>query len=358
MKRSQIWLLALLVPFTIGVLFTSCDKDDDDDCPVVDYTTLDQSISSAQTTHDAAVEGTNPGEYLVGSKTALASAITLATTVRNTECVTQAQLDAAKVALDAAVVTFGQQLITDVAPGALVAHWLFNGDGMDASGNGHDGVASAGHPAFGAGMPELAADRFGNANYCYKFVDGGNFVVPQDNAFIPNEMTISLWVNLYETWAHSYIISNDIWNTWKFQIQDANKPFLTAHFLKDDGTGEEGWIDKDSNGGVLENDTWTHVVVSYTGGKMVFYLDGVKVQEWEDFPSGNLIAPNPDVDLCIGQALPTDVYTDIEGDPYQWQEWLGHFKGYMDDFRFYNVLLTDAQVQTLYNYEKDNAITE
>lgn len=358
MRKTQIWLLALLVPFAIGVLFTGCDKDDEEECPTVDLTQIDQAITDAQEMHDAAVEGSNPGEYLEGSKASLQDAIDLAKSVRDTECVTQQQLDAAVVALENAMTAFEGQLVTDVAPGALVAHWLFNGDGADASGNGHDGTASAGHPEWGGGMPELATDRHGNADYCYRFVDGGNFVVPQDPAFTPAEMTISVWMNLYETWAHSYVISNDIWNTWKYQVQDANKPFFTAHIMKDDGTGEDAYIDKDSNAGVLELDTWYNVVLTYTSGKMIFYINGEKIQEWDDFPTGAFMEPNPDVDLCIGQALPTDVYTDIEGDPYEWKEWLGYFKGYLDDMRFYNVVLTDAQIQTLYNYEKDNTITE
>jgi hypothetical protein len=232
---------------------------------------------------------------------------------------------------------------------------LFNGDGNDASGNGHNGVAHAGHPNWGAGLPELATDRHGNANYCYKFVGGGNFVVPNSPDFLPTEITISVWMNLYETWPHSYFFSNDIWNTFKFQVQDANKPFFTAHFNKTDGSGE-GWIDHDSGAGILDLDNWHQVVVTYTGAKMTFYIDGAKVQEWTDFPAGTLIAPHDGVDICIGQALPTDVYTDIPDDPYQFQEWLGYFKGYLDDMRFYNVLLTDAQVTTLYNYEKDNTV--
>ena len=347
----------LLIPLSMGIVLSGCKDDEDEPCPSVNYTALDQEIDDAQALHDGATEGTDPGEYLPGSKATLQTSIDLATDVRNTTCVTQAALDNAVVALEASVAAFEDSKITDVAPGALVAHWLFNGDGTDASGNGHDGTAEAGHVNHGGGMPELATDRHGNADYCYKFVDGGNFVVPNGPAFIPGELTISVWMNLYDTWAHSYFISNDIWNTWKFQVQDANKPFFTAHFNKDDGTGE-GWIDHDSDTEVLELDTWHHVVVTYTGGKMTFYIDGDKAKEWDEFPPGTLIDPNPAVDLCIGQALPTDIYTDIPDDPYEWHEWLGHFKGYMDDMRFYNVLLTDAQVQTLYQYELDNTITE
>jgi len=352
MKGKTILMWAMMIPLAMAIAFTGCKDDDGEDCPTVNYAQIDQAIADAQTIHDNAVEGTDPGEYLAGSKAALQDAIDLATQVRNTNCVTQEQLDNAVVALDAAIVEFEDNLITDVNPAALMAHWLFNGDATDASGNGHDGTASAGHANWGAGMPELAVDRFGNADYCYKFVDGGNFVVPSSTDFIPNELTISVWMKLYETWAHSYFISNDIWHSWKFQVQDANKPFFTAHFDKNDGTGE-GWIDHDSNTGELDLDTWHHVVVTYTGGKMTFYIDGDNVMAWEDFAAGTLIAPHDGVDLCIGQALPTAAF---ELPDHEWSDGKGYFKGYLDDMRFYNAILTDAQVQTLYNYEKDNVV--
>jgi len=356
-KQFNYWSIALIFMLSIGITITGCKDDEPEPCPTVDYTAIDAAIASAQALYDGAVEGTLPGEYLAGSKAALQTAITNATAVKNTACVTQSQLDAAVVSLNAAVATFNDQKITDVAPGALVAHWLFNGNGADASGNGHDGTASAGNVNWGGGMPELATDRHGNPNYCYKFVDGGNFVVANGPAFTPTEISITVWMNLYETWAHSYFFSNDIWNTYKFQVQDANKPFFTTHFNKSDGTGE-GWVDHDSGNGTLELNQWYQVVVTYKPGMMTFYINGEKVQTWDDFPAGTLVPPNPAVNICIGQALPTANYSTVPGDPYEWQEWLGYFKGYLDDMRFYNVVLTDAQVTSLYNYEKDNTITE
>ncbi len=343
---------ALIIPLSAALLISGCKKDEEEECPEVNYTELDAKIAEAQALHDAAVEGTNPGEYLPGAKADLQTAIDLAQAVRDKDCVTQTELDNAVVALNEAIVEFEDQKVTDVAPDALVAHWKFNGDATDASGNGHDGTVSAGHPEWGGGMPALAEDRHGNADYCYMFQDGGNIVVPNSPDFTPTDLTISVWMNLYDTWAHNYFISNDIWHTWKFQVQDANKPFFTAH-ITDDATGDEAYIDKDSNTGILELDTWYHVVMTYTKGKIVFYIDGVKVQEWDDFPSGDFIAPHDGIDLCIGQALATD---DFDDDLHKWEEWLGFFKGYLDDMRIYNTVLTDAQVTSLHEYEANTTI--
>jgi hypothetical protein len=321
-------------------------------CPVVDYTEIDQSIANAQQIHDNAVEGYEPGEYPPGSKAELQQAIDNAQSVRDKQCVSQDELNTATSMLVNATEEFESEKIPDLSKN-LVAHWLFNGNGNDASGNGHDGTASAGHANWGGGMPELATDRHGNDDYCYKFVDGGNFVVPNSPAFIPAEITISVWMKLYGSWAHNYIISNDIWHSWKYQLQDANKPFFTAHIMKDDGTGEEAWIDKDSNFGILDFDKWYHVVLTYTSGKMIFYINGEEVQEWDDFPTGTFIEPHAGIDICIGQALPTD---DYDNGDHEWQEWLGYFKGWMDDMRFYNVILTDIQVKALYDYENVTTI--
>lgn len=357
MKRSIIFMWVLLIPLSLGMVLSGCNDEDDDngepDCPTVNYAVIDATINEAQQLHDNAEEGTQPGQYLQGSKAELQNAIDLAQQVRDKDCVTQNELDNAVVALEQSMEEFMDNLITDVAPNALVAHWLFNGDATDASGNGHDGTVSAGHPEWGAGMPVLAEDRHGNADYCYMFQDGGNIVVPNSPDFIPNSMSISVWMNLYETWAHNYFFSNDIWHTWKYQVQDANKPFFTAHIVLDDGSADSAYVDKDSNAGVLELDQWYQVVMSYEPGKMVFYINGEKIQEWDDFPSGNFIPPHDGIDLCIGQALPTD---DFDDDMHQWAEWLGFFKGYLDDMRFYNVVLTDAQVKSLYDYENANTI--
>ncbi|MCD4725751.1 MAG: hypothetical protein K8R63_13015 [Bacteroidales bacterium] len=353
MKKMKYLMWFLIVPLLAGMILTDCKKSDDDPPPpaAVDFAVLDTLIVEAQVLHDGATEGTAIGDYEAGSKAELQTAIDLATAVRNTAGVTQAQVDAAVISLQAAIDTFESKKITEIAPENLVANWLFNGDATDASGNGHDGTLELGHENWGGGSVISVEDRLGNADYAYMFVDGGNIVVPQDPSLNPPELTIVTWINLYETWAHSYFISNDIWNCWKFQVQDANKPFFTRKILKDDGSGENAWIDKDANTGILENGVWTHIAMTFQSGEMTFYINGAEVMFWDDFPTGTPVDPNPLVDICIGQALPTSVYG-MEG--YEWQEWLGYLKGSLDDLKMYNIVLTGTQVNQIYTWEKDN----
>ncbi len=347
-------MLALLIPLTIGIAFSGC-KEDEDPCTPGDKTALGQAITDAQQVHDDAVEGTNPGEYLDGSKAELQTAIDFAQVVYDGQCPTQAQLDSAEAALAAALEAFEAKKITDVNPAALVAHWLFNGDGLDASGNGHDGTAEAGYSKWGGGTPALAEDRHGNADYCYFFQKGANFVVSQSTALNPPDMSISLWMKVDTLWPHGYFLSNDIWHAWKFQVPEHFKPFFTRHIDLDDGSGE-AHINEDSGFPLdWEPAKWQHLAITYTKGKLVFYVDGNLVRE-ADIAEGAPLEPHSGIDFCIGQGLPTAAYD--SDDDHQWAEWIGYFKGWMDDIRIYNEVLTTAQVKSLYDYEKDNAITE
>jgi hypothetical protein len=48
------------------------------------------------------------------------------------------------------------------------------------------------------------------------------------------------------------------------------------------------------------------------------------------------------------------VFSDVPGDPYEWKEWLGYLKGYLDDMKIYNIVLTETQINQIYTWEKDN----
>jgi hypothetical protein len=354
MRKTQFWLFAILFTLMLGVIYSGCKKDEET-CTPGDATELNATINEAQQLHDNAVEGTNPGEYTAGSKAQLQAAIDLAKGVRDSECPSQTQLNNANTALEAAMVAFEAQKITDVNPNALVAHWLFNGDAVDASGNGHDGTASEGYSRWGKGMPALAEDRHGNADYCYFFQKGANFVVSQSPSLNPDDLSISVWMKVDTLWPHGYFLSNDIWHSWKFQVPEHFKPFFTRFISLDDGSGD-AHINEDSNFPLdWDPAKWQHVAITYTKGKLIFYVDGNPVRE-VDVAAGAKHDPHAGIDFCIGQALPSASFTEIQDDPHQWKEWLGYFKGWLDDIRIYNEVLTPAQVKSLYDYEKDNAI--
>ncbi len=243
---------------------------------------------------------------------------------------------------------------TGFSPEGLVAHWLFNGDADDATGNGNDGTPMAGHPWFGGGAPpQLTADRFGNANYCYHFDQGCNIEVPYKTSLNPNTMTISLWINMEEQPNNDYIIAMNRWNGWKLNIQDQNFLFYTVKALNN---GDTIYYDRDSNPQAIAADTWTHVAITYTDGFINFYVNGILVQDWDNIPGTAIKVDN--INLTIGSDLPTGVYTTDDEDFYFYVGWGGYFKGDMDDVRLYNILLTPAEVDSIYSYEKDHVVEE
>ena len=58
------------------------------------------------------------------------------------------------------------------------------------------------------------------------------------------------------------------------------------------------------------------------------------------------------VNLTIGQDLPTSKYTTAsDKDPF-YLNYGGYFKGDMDEVRFYNTVLSSTQITSIYNAEK------
>ncbi len=347
MKKFLSWaFVALFIP----TLIVGCSDDDDD--VVVDpanLTELNATIEAAQVLHDNAVEGTEPLQYEVGSKEVFQAAIDQAIAVRDMTGVSQTAVDNANISLEQAVGVFESKLITNIAPEALVGHWTFNGNADDITGNGNNGTAMTGHEYWGAGIPALTADRFGNTDYCYYLNQGANIQVPYSTALNPTSMTISLWIKMEEQDNNDYMVSMNRWNGYKLNLQTENFLFFTVK--ADEGGEEPVYYDRDSNPAYISADEWTHVTVSFTPGEMKFYVNGELVKTWDNTPGTPVSADN--IDLTFGSDLPTGVYSTDEASPY-YVNWGGFFKGAMDDVRFYNIQLTDAQVMSIYSFEKEN----
>ncbi|MCR2806295.1 endo-1,4-beta-xylanase [Paenibacillus soyae] len=81
---------------------------------VIDKAGLNALIAEAQSAHDQAVEGKLVGQYPVGSKATLQSAIDAAAAVANNPKATQAQIDAAATQLNAALLAFQSSVIVKI----------------------------------------------------------------------------------------------------------------------------------------------------------------------------------------------------------------------------------------------------
>src|SRR4030043_1881844 len=132
------------------------------------------------------------------------------------------------------------------------------------------------------------------------------------------------------------------WDCYKVNLQEANKVFFTTKVPNPDVPGEFVWDDRDHAADVgLSAGQWYHLAVSFGGGHIKFYIDGVLVKDWDNVPNANIVDISADPhNLVFGQAKPTSEYAD-ETDP-------DFFKGKMDDIRIYNRVLNDDEVVALF----------
>lgn len=299
-----------------------------------DQTKITATIAAATTLYTNSVEGKRPGNYSVGARTDLKTAIDLATATKASTKYSQQEVDNATANLNRAIAFFNSRLIQDVSADNLIAKWEFTGNANDVSGHGHNGTLMTGYindVTDGATLPKLVADRYNAANNAYDFQNGANIEVPYTIDLNPKEFTISLWVKRHETNPDNYMFSLNTYNGFKFQLQGANFLFFTFK-------GDNGYHDVDSNPGVVPADVWTFISVSYVNGTMKFYVNDKLVKTAA--VTGTPVTLGSPVNLVIGQSLPKS----MKGQSY--------FKGSMDDIRFYNRALSDAEVLSIYTIEQ------
>lgn len=341
--------MAALFSLSLGLILGACSKKDS--APPLVLTSLQVALDSAQLYYNSTIEGSKPGEYVVGSRTALKAVIDAAKAVLTSTASTQADITNAAAQVQAALVTYKANYIKEIAAANLIGFWKFNGNTNDSSGNGNNGVAKAGHAYYGAGVLALTADRFGRAGMAYHFDQGANVEIPYTAALNPQQMSISLWSkksSVVRTLnADTYtLFAMNRWNGYKLQYQSANKIFYTVKGVA--GT-DTAFYDRDDVTAVLDNDVWYHVIVTFKAGEMNFYINGDLVKSWTDTPNPPITLAGP-INITIGQDLPTDKYLTVDGD-YQ-VAWGGFFTGDIDDVMFYNIVLTAPQVQSIYTNQK------
>jgi hypothetical protein len=339
----------ILLCLLTGCFLFSCKKDDNKPSTYnTDKSALNALIDSATNIYNTSVEGKKAGQYSPGSRSVLDSTIQLATAVSQSNVYTQQEVDNATGNLRRAILKFSTYLIQDVSPEFLIAQWLFNGNAIDSSGHEHDGTLKAGWVGSSAAtampgttLPQPVADRYGQQGMAYDFNNAAYVEVPYSKDLNPSSFTLTLWVKRHGTNSNNYIFSLNRWNGFKFQLQSANYPFLTVHT-------SAGYADVDA-GVAVPDETWTQLGASYTNGTMKFYINGglVKTQSI----SGALVTLNDPVPISIGNELPKETYSLT--DPSSEYAFYGanYFIGSIDDIRFYNTVLSDAEVQSIYTME-------
>ncbi len=344
-------LLTMLVLSSVLVL-SSCKKDEGID--EGDKTALNALIVEADALSASATSTDYPQAAIDTYKTALANVKTAAATP-----LTQTQIDNLKVQLSEAMQTLKSKAYGFIDEALyLNAGWHFEeGTGTTAT-----AFSTVKHVAtFKAGNSViLGADakspvwvnglKGGKAIY---YTGGAHLEVPYTNAFLPANLTISVWVKPDELYENNYIISQNYWNGYKLQTQGGGKPFFT--YKKVDG----GIIDADNEtDNSIKAGQWNHIVVSVNGTtkELKMYVNGTLTKTWTE--ASKNIGPltqtltSPDPQPFIIGCVATDA--ELAANFMEWttKDNLGYFKGAIDELKIYNIALADGQVSKLYNDEK------
>ncbi|MGE5394943.1 MAG: LamG-like jellyroll fold domain-containing protein [Candidatus Saccharibacteria bacterium] len=349
--------LMLLVIVSTTMIMSSC-KDDNTTSNGADKTALNALIVTADKLATDAKDSDYPQTAIDTYKSSLQTIKSTAGTN-----LTQVQVNNLVTQLQQTMDTFKSKAygFIDEAT-ALIAGWHFDeGTGTTAtafSTTKHVATFKKGNAAIlgNNAMDPTWVDGVKGGKAVY-LNNGAHLEVPYTTAFLPSNLTISVWVKPTELYENNYIISQNFWNGYKLQTQGGGKPFFT--YKKADG----GIIDADNEtDNSIKANQWNHIVVTLDGTakKLIFYVNGVLTKTWDETTKGigpmttSLTKPDPQPFL-IG-AVATD--EEIANDPdTKWMDWtnatnLGFFKGAIDELKLYNIALTEGQVSKLYADEK------
>jgi hypothetical protein len=355
MKNLMKWKSLLLMLFVgTAVIMSSCNDDDDDNGIVEgDKTELNAQIAKAEALLNSATTADYPQEAIDAFKSTLETVKTAAS-----KPLTQAEINNLVVQLTQAQETFEAAAYDAIPATSLLIGLSFNeGSGTQLTAEGKNLIAklTAGPPEiFGTNtnLPSFVDGIDGKAMY---FSRGSHLEISDYNSsdFLGNQLSIAAWVKPDSTRPGNYIISYNYWKSWKFQIQELNKPFFTVSTTAG-GTDADNQLDFSA-----PNGSWTHVAISLnlTTGILNMYVNGVNTMQWTSETKENLtgtITPYATVLPIMIGACTTYEEAKAAWD-WSWSEtpnaW-DHFVGAMDELKVYNIALTDGQVSKLYNDEK------
>lgn len=345
-------LVLMLIVSSVMVL-GSCKDDEGDPIVQGDKTALNALIVEADALATAATTSEYPETAIDAFKATLATVKTTAATP-----LTQVQINNLVTQLTAAMTTFESQAYGFIDEDLyLNAGWHFDeGSGTTAtafSSVKHVGTFKTGNAGvFGANAMSPSWVDGVNGGKAIYLNNGAHLEVPYTTAFLPANITISVWIKPLELYENNYIVSQNYWNGYKLQTQGGGKPFFT--YKKVDGDIVDADNETDNS---IKAGQWNHIVVSVNGttNELKFYVNATLTKTWtvdtKDIGplTQTLTAPDPQP-FIIGC-----VATDAELASWSWTETpstLGYFKGAIDELKIYNIALADGQVSRLYTDEK------
>lgn len=220
----------------------------------------------------------------------------------------------------------------------LVAFYPFNGNANDESGN-------ANNPTFIGSGVTLTTDRFGSADKAYYF-DGNTdsyIRIPADN-FPTTDRTISFWFYAEQLDNHPTPLSygGDVCNNSVLMIINKGD-YLNSYTVLSHCAAN--FISAPYSSPPINN--WYYLTMTISGVTQKIFINGVLQETANTFSVPTFVTGKSAI---FGAILYTDGNT-VYDEPTA-----GEFQGKLDDFRFYDHALSDAQVLQLYNNESSGLV--
>lgn len=225
--------------------------------------------------------------------------------------------------------------VVDAPTDGLILYYDFDGDVLDRSGNGNNGVAS--------GAIHDPEGKFGGAYYfdgIDDFIEVGD-ITDLDGA---SAMSISVW--------HKFP-SPEGFDDDEYTIVSKRGAFIDGGFsflydpvqnrfesYLDEGGRRSGEFQYSRSLGV-EDDTWYHIVLSFNGTHTLMYSNGFET----DTDFGPQTTPF--------SILANDVILEVGGDPSDSSAYL---KGHLDELRIYDRALSPDEILQIYSLGIESSV--
>lgn len=219
----------------------------------------------------------------------------------------------------------------------LVASYLFeNGSLNDGIGVNHATVSATG--------VMNTEDRFGNANSA-KLFDGdvnSHITLGMASVLKPSVGTVSLWVNINGISSEGF---GKVWNPIFLTQNACSKWEVNSLWISMDEMNYVAFSNSascDDKSTLLSNEpptfgTWQHLIMTYDNERVRLYVNGQLEKEvTKSFPT----VADPNAPVVLGNTL--------------YSEGPRGFKGSIDDVLIYNRVLTDTEIQDIYNVTDPN----
>ncbi len=214
----------------------------------------------------------------------------------------------------------------------LIAHWAFDGDLKDSSGNGHHGRLGSGTANYVAGVKNSALEFSGQPQ-----------IIVDDHAQLDTneEMTITLWYKKksggpsYQSLIRKYL--GDQTGQWSVHITNIGTDKRQEHCWFSDGSSYESYGGEEEHTFDVNNEEWVHLAFVFDKGIVRKYRNGTLENE-----------ANSGI-THLKTAEYTNDHINIGYMPWGTNQ---QFYGYLDEIRLYNKALSGETINAIYQNER------